>query len=104
MSFAAVIDPPQTCDWGVEPSYDGPTYEDEAAAAAVDPPPPAPVLLSLPTWRNLYDWPNGHGTVGWHSAASRTGAYRLEPNLGGNPGLWLWPTGEQDYTGTDFAE
>lgn len=86
------------------PPYEGPTYEDEQSAAAADPPPPPLVATSLPTWRNFYDWPNGHGYVGWHSSSSRTGAYGIEQNLGGKAGLWLWPAGEQDYTASDFAE
>ncbi len=92
-----------TYDWDVDPQYDGPTYATETEAAAADPPPPAPVTTALPTWRNLYDWPNGHGYVGWHEATSSPGLYGMQPALGGNHGLWLWPLGG-DYTDGSFAE
>jgi hypothetical protein len=86
-------------NWYVSPSYQGPYYVDSASADAAEPPPPAPVTPSLPTWRNLYDWPNGHGYVGWHTASSgQAGAYGMQPNLGGNYGLWLWPVGGTSYS------
>lgn len=90
-------------DWAVEPPYEGPTYASEEEAAAADPPPPAPVPVTLPTWRNVYDWPNGHGYVGWHSATSAPSLYGIVSNLGGNYGVWLWPSGG-DYSETGFAE
>lgn len=90
-------------DWGVEPPYAGPTFDSDVAAAAADPPPPPPVTPALPTWRNLYDWPNSHGYVGWHSATSSAALYGLQSDLGGNRGLWLWPTGG-DYSTGAFAE
>jgi hypothetical protein len=53
----------------------------------------------MPTWRNLYDWPNGHGYVGWYTASSsQTGAYRAQAALGGQYGLWLWPAGGSSYS------
>ena len=30
----------------------------------------AAATTTLPTWRNVYDWPRGDGYVGWHSASS----------------------------------
>jgi hypothetical protein len=99
--------PPGGCgvvyDWDVDPNYDGPTYASESEAAADDPPPPAPVTAALPTWRNLYDWPNGHGYVGWHEASSAPSLYGMQSALGGNYGLWLWPLGG-DYADGNFAE
>jgi hypothetical protein len=100
--------PPGDCsgtsyDWGVDPPYDGPTYESEAEAAAADPPPPTPVAPAPPTWRNLYDWPNGHGYVGWHEGTTAPGKYGFASALGGQYGLWLWPSGG-DYTETHVAE
>jgi len=86
-------------DWGVDPAYTGDYYPDQASADAAEPPPPAPVTPALPTWRNLYDWPNGHGYVGWHTAgSSQPGAYATQPALGGQYGLWLWPTGGDTYS------
>src|SRR4051812_9148767 len=62
------------------------------------------VSLVLPTWRDLYDWPAGHGYAGWHAATSApAGAYGMQPALGGQYGLWLWPVGGQRY-GPAFAE
>jgi hypothetical protein len=90
-------------DWGVAPGYYGPTFASGAEAAAADPPPPTDVTTSLPTWRNLYDWPNGDGYVGWHNASSRPSIYGLASNHGGNRGLWVWPVGG-DYSDGDFAE
>jgi len=85
-------------DWQVSPTYQGYYYSDETAADAAEPPPPSPVTPSIPTWRNLYDWPNGHGYVGWHTASSsQAGAYGLQANPGGNYGLWLWPVGGSAY-------
>jgi hypothetical protein len=86
-------------DWGVTPSYTDTVYADNAAAEAAEPPPPAPVTPSLPTWRNLYDWPNGHGYVGWYAgSSSQAGAYRAQSALGGQYGLWLWPAGGSSYS------
>src|SRR5438445_7606384 len=96
-----------TYDWGVSPSYSGTYYTDTASADAAEPPPPAPVTPVLPTWRNLYDWPNGHGYVGWHTASSsQAGAYGMQSALGGQYGLWLWPTGGSAYayTNGNYAE
>lgn len=94
-----------TCyDWSVDPPYEGPYFENELEAAAADPAPPATPASAQPTWRNLYDWPNGHGYVGWRSSSSAPpGAYGIATNLGGNFGLWLWPAGG-DYLGTYEAE
>ena len=59
-------------------SYSGDYYSDNTSADAAEPPPPSPVTPSLPTWRNLYDWPNGHGYAGWHTASSsQSGAYGM---------------------------
>jgi hypothetical protein len=60
---------------------------------------------SIPTWGNLYDWPNGHGYVGWHAASSSPDDYGTQPALGGRNGLWLWAKGGQHvYTESDYAE
>ena len=94
-------------DWDVSPDYTGDYYTDTTSANAAEPPPPSPVTPALPTWRNLYDWPNGHGYVGWHtSSSSQMGAYGLQSNLGGNYGLWLWPVGGSSYSYSQgqFAE
>ena len=86
------------------PAYTGPVYSDNTSAAAGDPPAPPPITTTLPTWRNLYNWPNGHGYVGWHYATSATDArYGADTNHGGNYGLWLWPVGGQQYT-PNYAE
>jgi hypothetical protein len=88
-----------TYNWEVSPAYSGTYYADDAAAAAAEPPPPAPVTSALPTWRNLYDWPGGHGYAGWHSASSsQMGAYGVQAALGGQYGLWLWPVGGTSYS------
>lgn len=86
-------------DWGVSPAYTGPAYVDDAAAAAAEPPPPPIPTPTGLTWRNLYDWPNGHGYAGWHTASSApAGAYGAQSALGGQSGLWLWPTGGTSYS------
>ena len=86
------------------PAYTGPVYSDNTSAAAGDPPAPPPITTTLPTWRNLYDWPNGHGYAGWHYATSATDSrYGADTNHGGNYGLWLWPVGGQQYT-PNYAE
>jgi hypothetical protein len=86
-------------DWGVTPSYTDTAYVDNAAADTAEPPPPTPVTAALPTWRNLYDWPNGHGYVGWYAASSsQPGAYGAQSALGGQYGLWLWPAGGSSYS------
>src|SRR5439155_3947696 len=86
-------------DWQVSPSYSGDYYSDNTSADAAEPPPPSPVTPSLPTWRNLYNWPNGHGYAGWHTASSsQSGAYGMQSALGGNYGLWLWPVGGSSYS------
>jgi hypothetical protein len=99
--------PPGDCtptyNWDVDPAYDGPTYATESEAAAADPVAPAPVTPALPTWRNLYDWPNGHGYAGWHEGTTAPGKYGFAAALGGQQGLWLWPSGG-DYTETHVAE
>src|SRR5205823_640796 len=65
----------------------------------------AAATTTLPTWRNVYDWPRGDGYVGWHSASSSTADYGVDAALGGQDGLWLWPRGGQHaYTPGDFAE
>ena len=89
--------------WDVEPAYSGPAFETVEEAAAADPVPPPPPPPALPTWRNLYDWPNGHGYVGFHSATSSSALYSLATNLGGNPGVWIWPAGG-DYPDGGYAE
>jgi hypothetical protein len=84
--------------WDVTPAYVGPYYVDNASAAKAEPPPPPAVTPALPIWRNLYDWPNGHGYVGWHAgSSSQPGAYGMQSALGGQYGLWLWPVGGQSY-------
>ena len=96
-----------TYDWDVSPSYSGTYFTDSASADAAEPAPPPPVTPVVPTWRNLYDWPNGHGYAGWHSASSgQAGAYGMQTALGGQYGLWLWPTGggSYSYTGGNYAE
>lgn len=88
-----------TYDWQVSPAYSGPYYSDTASADAAEPPPPASVSPALPTWSNVYDWPNGHGYVGWHTAqSSQVGAYGMQGGLGGQYGLWLWPVGGSSYS------
>lgn len=59
----------------------------------------------LPTWDNLYDWPNGNGYAGWHDATSSTDDYGRQAALGDRYGLWLWPVGgHKTYDGGDYAE
>jgi hypothetical protein len=94
-------------NWGVSPAYTGYYYADNSAAAASEPPPPATVSPALPTWRNLYDWPNGSGYAGWHvTSSSQPGAYGASGGLGGQPGLWLWPVGgsSYQYSQTNYVE
>lgn len=58
----------------------------------------AGVVAGLPTWRNLYDWPSGHGSVGWAQASTAPdGAYTFARGLSAGPGLWVWPTGGRTY-------
>jgi hypothetical protein len=46
------------------------------------------------TWASTYDWAGGDGTAGWSAAASAgAGEYGMQSALGGNAGLWLWPSG-----------
>jgi hypothetical protein len=54
----------------------------------------------LPTWRNTYDWPAGHGYVGMASGSSAAdpAAYSFARGLPGAPGAWLWPTGGRRYS------
>jgi hypothetical protein len=95
--------------WDVDPAYTGPVASTTPTSGPVMSSPVGPASLTasslasaatttLPTWRNLYDWPNGHGYVGWHSATSAAdGRYGMSTNQGGNYGLWLWPTGGKSY-------
>jgi hypothetical protein len=86
------------------PAYTGPVYSSNNDAYSNDPVAPPPIQTTLPTWRNLYDWPNGHGYAGWHYATSAVDSrYGSDTNHGGQPGLWLWPTGGQQYT-PNYAE
>ena len=88
-----------TYDWQVSPSYVGDYYSDTTSADAAEPPAPSPTTPPLPTWRDLYDWPNGHGYAGWHTnVSSQTGAYGMQSSLGGYYGLWLWPVGGSSYS------
>lgn len=90
-------------DWDVDPPYDGGYYASESEAAAAEQQQgTVQVTVTLPTWRNVYDWPAGHGYVGVQSATSSTSLYATQSNLGGNYGLWLWPRGGQ--YGPGFAE
>lgn len=59
---------------------------------------PAPPL-TLPSWTSDYFWSSGDGYAGWHKnvTASDDSAYGLEAGLPGDPGLWVWPTGEHRY-------
>jgi hypothetical protein len=92
-------------NWEVDPPYTGDYYADEAAADAAEPPPPVIVASALPTWRNLYDWPAGHGYVGWRATSSSDALYGAQSALGGQHGLWLWPRGgQQSYTESAYAE
>jgi hypothetical protein len=60
---------------------------------------------ALPTWRNVYDWPNGDGYVGWHSDTTAPDDYGLQSALGGQHGLWLWPLGgHKTYDTRDNAQ
>jgi hypothetical protein len=62
---------------------------------------------SLPTWRNLYDWPAGHGSFGWNSFTSSDDPadYGFARGTADGPGLWLWPTGQdRSYTPPTVAE
>jgi hypothetical protein len=64
------------------------------------------VTGSLPTWRNLYDWPtSGQGYVGWHSSTTAPDDYGMQAALGGQYGLWLWPLGgHKTYDTKDYAQ
>jgi hypothetical protein len=58
------------------------------------------VTTALPTWTNDYPWleDSGQGYVGFHhDTTAPDGAYGFATNLGGNPGLWLYPIGGQRY-------
>jgi len=61
---------------------------------------------SPPTWPNLYDWPaSGQGYVGWHSSTAAPNDYGMQPALGDQHGLWLWPLGgHKTYNTTDYAQ
>ena len=60
---------------------------------------------SSATWRNLYDWPNGDGYVGWHSSTTAPDDYGLQSAVGDRPGLWLWTLGgKKTYDTADYAE
>lgn len=61
------------------------------------------MLLSagLPTWTNDYPWlgDSGQGYVGiGNDTTAAAGAYGFAPALGGEPGLWLYPIGDQRYS------
>ena len=58
------------------------------------------VTTTLPTWANDYPWLGdpSQGYVGiHHDTTAPDGAWGFETNLGGNPGLWLYPIGDQRY-------
>src|SRR5947208_336517 len=60
------------------------------------------VTTTLPTWSNGYPWlaDAGQGYVGiHHDTTDPDGAWGFATNLGGNPGLWLYPIGAQRYSG-----
>jgi hypothetical protein len=59
------------------------------------------VTTTLPTWSNDYPWSSdaSQGYVGWHHDTTETGAWGFATNLGGNPGLWLYPIGGERYSG-----
>ena len=60
---------------------------------------------TLPTWHSFYDWPHGSGYAGWHASTTSADDYGLQPALGGQPGLWLWPLGgHKTYATSDQAE
>ena len=63
------------------------------------------LAVSLPIWRNFYDWPGGHQYAGWDLVlgTSDANAYGSARSLGGIPGLWLWLTGGREYR-PGFAE
>lgn len=106
-SFAYVPwDPCGTYDWQVDPPYEGPYFDSDAEADAAEPPPPAPATPTPPTWRNLYDWPSGHGYAGLHDGTSSPDDYGRQAALGGQHGIWLWPTGgsARSYDTGEWAE
>jgi hypothetical protein len=51
---------------------------------------------ALPTWRNLYDWPGGHGFVGIDPNGDRS-LYSFAAGLPSGPGAWVWPSGGHTY-------
>jgi hypothetical protein len=53
----------------------------------------------LPTWANVYDWPQADGYVGWtHQTSAGATGYSSAPGLPGRPGLWEWPSGRMRYS------
>jgi hypothetical protein len=59
------------------------------------------VTTSFPTWSNDYPWlsDSSQGYVGiQHDTTAQDDAWGFATNLGGNPGLWLYPIGGQRYT------
>jgi hypothetical protein len=67
----------------------------------------APGMPGLPTWRNLYDWPAGHGHVGWNevTTAPDRADYGFARGTVDGPGLWVWPAGQdRSYTPPTVAE
>src|SRR3954454_2752739 len=62
---------------------------------------------ALAAWRNLYDWPAGHGHFGWNefSSAPDPADYGFARGTADGPGLWVWPTGDdRTYTPPTVAE
>jgi hypothetical protein len=59
------------------------------------------VTTTLPMWDDPYPWStdSSQGYVGWHHNTNELGAWGFASNLGGNPGLWLYPIGGERYSG-----
>jgi hypothetical protein len=91
--------------WDASPTFSGTYYPDNATADRDERPFPPPPTTTLPTWWSNYDWDQGHGSAGWHSAGSAThgGTYGIQSALLGHYGLWLWPSGGT-YGNGDYAE
>jgi hypothetical protein len=94
-----------SASWDVSPAYADGYYLDNATADRSEKPFPPPPATTLPTWRNDYDWDEGHGYAGWHSGSSAThgGTYGVQSAFLGHYGLWLWPAGGT-YGNGDYAE